>query len=92
MGNGRFEVNPDQEPFGARFVDFGGLEAGNYKRLLGALGNSRFGPNPGQEPLGGRFGKTGPGFVDVVDFVDFEDQAGAGTWGISAASPQKRGG
>ena len=61
MGNGRCGANPDREPFGAKFVDFGRLQAGNYKRLLGALGNSRFGPNPGQEPFGGRFGKTGPG-------------------------------
>ena len=61
MGNGLREANPDQEPFGARFVDFGGLQAGNYKRLRGALGNSRFGPNPGQEPFGSRFGKTSPG-------------------------------
>ena len=61
MGNGRFGANPDRGPFGARFWDFGGLQAGNYKRLLGAMGNSRFGPNPGQEPFGGRFGKTSPG-------------------------------
>ena len=27
-------------------------------------------------------------FVDVVDFEDFVDQAGAGNWGIPAASPQ----
>ena len=34
-------------------------------------------------------------FEEVVDFEDFEDfvyQAGAGTWGIPAASPRKRGG
>ena len=34
-------------------------------------------------------------FVEVVDFVDavnVVDQAGAGTWGIPAASPQQRGG
>ena len=30
--------------------------------------------------------------VDVVDFVDFVYQAGAGTWGIPAASPLRRGG
>jgi len=31
-------------------------------------------------------------FVYFVDFVDFVYQAGAGTWGIPAASPLWRGG
>ena len=31
-------------------------------------------------------------YVDFVGFVNFVDQAGAGIWGIPAASPQRRGG
>ena len=30
--------------------------------------------------------------ADIVPFVDVVDQAGAGTWGIPAASPHQRGG
>ena len=36
--------------------------------------------------------KDAVAFEDFVDVVDFVDQAGAGIWGIPAASPQRRGG